>query len=914
MAYDISLIPGAKWWRFDFHAHTPASLDYKQTGIMAAEWLLAYMRAEIDCVAVTDHNATGWISLLMVALEKLERDNHPEFRPLTIFPGFELTVAGGYHVLGLFDPTKSPEEISGVIGACEYVGTPGDSDTVSGCSIEKVLKTIAKRDGIAIPAHVDGNKGLWDETDHMTMAKILKLECLYAVEKNDTDNSDPALVNDLKKELSYVVGSDGHRLSDIGSRYCWVKMEKPNKEGLRLALLDYALSVIRYDSSLLSGNPNQIHSEKYIEGVEIVNAQFFGRGKPFFQALNPWMNSFIGGRGTGKSSLLEFVRIGCCRDSELEGDGYKKLREEFSKYMDIRAERGRGGLCTNDTVFSIFYRNIGSLFRIEFSRRHKNYRVCECDHEGKWELLEAQDIANRFPIKVYSQKQVYQIAEEPQALLRIIDESSLVDKLNWESEWIGAKTSLSTSLQEISSLRAALDGERRLQGELVDVERKLKLFENDENAEILKTYQRSRKQIVEILRWIQDFNSVHITLDKAYENLGMPSFMGDNFKGESDEEMIEIATSFNSRFTIMKTEVLKQVEYAKTLSLEIKKAVEDSKWNGLQKGVKNQYDELVKDLEKQGVANPDEYNGLVEKRDSIEEKLGALKAKKEELEKQLALQVSQVETIQNMRNDLTCRRNKFIDDTIGDNDHVQIEITPFGDFEHAVESLRSVLRLDDGVFEKQVFDKENGCGLLNKIYDENQNPKDDFLTNLELLKDYVRSVNGGDEDATSNLDKRFLNRVQKLTTSDLLSLAYWYPEDSLEVSYKSAAKRWESISYGSPGQKTAAILAFLLSYGDEPLLLDQPEDDLDNQLISSLIVSQLIANKARRQLVVITHNPNIVVNGDSELVVALDSKKGQTMVRSAGGLQNSEVRTDICKIMEGGDTAFAKRYRRIIQP
>jgi ABC-type enterochelin transport system ATPase subunit len=124
-------------------------------------------------------------------------------------------------------------------------------------------------------------------------------------------------------------------------------------------------------------------------------------------------------------------------------------------------------------------------------------------------------------------------------------------------------------------------------------------------------------------------------------------------------------------------------------------------------------------------------------------------------------------------------------------------------------------------------------------------------------------------------------------------------------------ENFRPISQGSPGQKTAALLAFLLSYGTEPILLDQPEDDLDNQLIFNLVTQQLIANKSRRQVIVVTHNANIVVNGDAELVLALESKGGQTVYQAKGGLQDAKVRQTICDVMEGGEIAFELRYRRI---
>jgi ABC-type enterochelin transport system ATPase subunit len=115
----------------------------------------------------------------------------------------------------------------------------------------------------------------------------------------------------------------------------------------------------------------------------------------------------------------------------------------------------------------------------------------------------------------------------------------------------------------------------------------------------------------------------------------------------------------------------------------------------------------------------------------------------------------------------------------------------------------------------------------------------------------------------------------------------------------------------SAGQRAAAMLAFLLAHGQEPLVLDQPEDDLDNHLIYDLVVRQIRANKLRRQIVVVTHNANIVVNGDAEMLHALDFRGGQCRVVQAGSLQEQAMREEVCRVMEGGREAFERRYRRL---
>ena len=133
----------------------------------------------------------------------------------------------------------------------------------------------------------------------------------------------------------------------------------------------------------------------------------------------------------------------------------------------------------------------------------------------------------------------------------------------------------------------------------------------------------------------------------------------------------------------------------------------------------------------------------------------------------------------------------------------------------------------------------------------------------------------------------------------------------MDIEYKNPNGKYQPIDQGSPGQKTAALLSFVLSYGNDPIILDQPEDDLDNRLIYELIVKQLKESKSKRQIIVVTHNANIVVNGDSELVYCLESKNGQTNMENKGCLHDKKIREEICSILEGGKDAFQMRYKRI---
>jgi hypothetical protein len=261
---------------------------------------------------------------------------------------------------------------------------------------------------------------------------------------------------------------------------------------------------------------------------------------------------------------------------------------------------------------------------------------------------------------------------------------------------------------------------------------------------------------------------------------------------------------------------------------------------------------------------------------------------------------------------LSNRRAEFLRGVLKGATHVQIRVVPFGDHESAVREYRRAIRRETGL-DQDILDFDAPTGILASLYDGPGNPAPDFLVRLEEVKGRTTALCGGSKDGVEELGGWFVKHLEKgVRPEDLDELDLWFPDDSLEVMYRPReGEGLRPISQGSPGQKTAALLAFLLSYGTEPILLDQPEDDLDNQLIFNLVTQQLIENKTRRQVIVVTHNANIVVNGDAELVLALESRGGQTAYQAQGGLQDDKVRQTICEVMEGGEKAFELRYRRI---
>jgi ABC-type multidrug transport system ATPase subunit len=138
----------------------------------------------------------------------------------------------------------------------------------------------------------------------------------------------------------------------------------------------------------------------------------------------------------------------------------------------------------------------------------------------------------------------------------------------------------------------------------------------------------------------------------------------------------------------------------------------------------------------------------------------------------------------------------------------------------------------------------------------------------------------------------------------LLQEAGWDDHESIMLNDKPVDKL-------SPGQRSSAMLPLIALAEKSPLIIDQPEDNLDNRLVGNVLVDILAELKETRQIIVCTHNPNIVVSGDAEQVIVLDSdskSKGQLML--SGSIDNNDIIESVINIMEGGKEAFRVRQLR----
>jgi len=245
-------------------------------------------------------------------------------------------------------------------------------------------------------------------------------------------------------------------------------------------------------------------------------------------------------------------------------------------------------------------------------------------------------------------------------------------------------------------------------------------------------------------------------------------------------------------------------------------------------------------------------------------------------------------------------RQAFLDGVLQTNDYVRMEVRAFGhDPELFKTELRQLLDLDGNGF-------ENDLNVLVDVISAGGDRLEAMAAvKTSLLNEQAVPSSGGK--FRKNLDRK----LEQPSFAD--AIRCWVPADDLQITYshRGNGRDWTPIQQGSQGQRASALLAFLLSFGDGPLVLDQPEDDLDNKLISELVVAQIRANKMRRQLLIVTHNPNVVVNGDAELVTVMDYGSGQCYVRGYGALQEHDIQEQVCAVMEGGHESLARRWARL---
>ena len=895
--------PGAKWWRVDLHAHSPASYDFRGQTAQGDEswilWLESARDAGIQAIAVTDHNTADAVTHLQRVARSVE--NAP-----VVFPGVELTANDGSHLLCIFDPSSSQKHVEDLLSRVEIgVDQRGKEESRSTQSVEQILEECGD-DALVIGAHVNSKAGLLMHGGRQRIAE-LRNPRLIAVEVKPDKAIDGSWLDGSKKEIGRIIpqiqASDSHNFDNLGQRFTWIKMTKPDIEGLRLALSDGEAS-LKPSGSEESVDPNK-HAPMTIEKITVHNAKFIGREAPTVVHLNPWLNTIIGSRGTGKSTLVDFCRKTLGRESELgstvsQDEG--SLRSLFDRRMKIPMSRLEDGLLTGSTRIEVVYRKDGEQFLITWGQSGNPQPICRLD--GDSQIPEGGNISERFPVRIYSQKQLFALAQEPSALLNVIDDTPEVRSAESGRQIEQLKTQY---LSLRASARAAFAAASELsarEAELNDVRRKISVLEQSGHSHILSTYRDYRR--------IDDaWNSIVAGVEKGLEGVtdsvnGLSvADIGIDLGQNGDIPRAALSRAHQSLGQIVadiQRSVMESISNARQRLEDVRSSADITTWREAVEASEAEYYQASNQLVQEGISDPANYGVLLEQAKKLEDDIANLN---NELLKAQSLDddaLSILAQYREERKQLSEKRQSFANGASSDT--LNVQVNAFADHSGLPDAL--VRELGTDRFE------EDRKSIAGKIQPESNGQWD--WDRLDTVVERMRTSQPGGTDPWEIRDARFRNILTNIKPESIDRLALYMPGDDVQIKFKERefTSDWRPLSQGSPGQQTAALLAFVLGFGAEPIILDQPEDDLDNTLIYELLASRFREIKLKRQMVVITHNPNIAVHGDSEFVVSLKAQSGQTHIAQQGGLQEKAVRDEICRVMEGGREAFEIRYRRII--
>lgn len=917
---------GARWYKCDFHLHTPASLCFKDKTVTPEQWINRVKELHLNCVAVTDHNTGEWI-------DKVKPIAQAE--GIVVFPGVEITCdTSKIHLLILFDTDKGTQYVNDFLIRC---GINREDFAKSEAHSMKTVLEIAEManadNAIVIPAHIDEYNGLGTCASKDVIEKLFDLEYINAVQFVHKDflqtgitvpgneelkahinqyYNNPRLeigydaikkgydsvVKAKQKNISLLTFSDNpdldepskHGLSGIGRVYSWIKMdENPDIEGLRQAFMFSDRNANSFECETMPYSKPSL----WIKSIAIQNTTITKKDIVFNIEFSPSLTTIIGGRGSGKSSILRFLRGVFDRNADI--NGLEEILEEQRNFFKLCDDDGIGVLKTDSKIIVEFVRD-EILYRIIFVKGERERSIEKYNAEtDSFELVTDEFFIDFFEFEQYSQKQIFALAQKPNELRNRID-SAIPAIADIQEERLQIESDLNQKVATRKSLTQSIVAKSKLMTEIRDLENKIRLLQQSGISELLKNNQSLKRQYNVLKTFFQKIRDLQTELTKSvelYDNL--PTIKDELFDESYRKEIrnvLDVLIESISHQKVVQQQVLNSIELAITQG---KDAIGKSQFWADLKSNQQLFDTKKNELETKGVTDLSDfakYTTLIEQKQKelieISQKESELAVINEEINKLLDLSLQK-------RKLITEKRSEFIRSF--NSEKIKINIKLFGDKKEFVSCLRLILQRQTG-FEKGID------VLVNKIFNS-----PDIENNLKSVKNILLDIYK-DSYAGTEFDGHFINLIKGLTQEQINNIELLYPEDEIEMTYKITSGHFKPLSVASAGQKTTAILTFILSFGTAPLILDQPEDDLDNHLVYSLIVDKIKEIKQRRQVIVVTHNANIPVNGDAEYVISMSSDTHNLKIQAEGTIERTNVKQEICEVMEGGIDAFRTRARR----
>ncbi len=836
----------------------------------------------IGAVGITHHNNVDGIADLSAALVG---------KGITVFPGFEIASSEGVHLLCLYEPGTSCATLN------RYLGEFGIRDTASSSqlstsTIKEILQSVRDHQGIAIAAHATSEcGGMLRVLSGQARINAWKDENLSAIQipgpvEDLPDDVRPIVRNtnaDYKRPtapcerlaIAVLNAGDVKQPGDLSKpgTTTRIKMASPSIEGLRQAFLDPESRIS------LNSSGDEVEPDVRIDAIA------WGGGFLADQALHlhESLNVLIGGRGTGKSTVVESLRYAF----EMEPLG-KEARETHQQI--VRSVLGSGSRiwvkvhATKPSSRSyVIERGIGeaSVVRTE---------------EGEITGLRPADILG--DLQVYGQHEIAELTRDK------VRQTALIRRfVSSENEFATRKESLLQALRKnrqslVHSQSEQIRVDEKLSA-LPGIEETLKSFKDAGLEEKLK-HQSLLVREASCLRAVEGrlepFQEVLASLDQALP-LDKALVSEEALKDLPNKEILRKARSILECLETGAGEAMVRLNAALELARQ-KTADLRSEWEAKKAESNIAYEKTLRELHREKIDGAE----FVRLRQRIEE-LKPLKTRREQLDKQFAGLLEE-------------RRNLLIEwEGVLSEEFLELQRAA----KSATRKLRDQVKLE-------VVRNGDRQPLIDFLDAEMSGRKDQIRRAIEApdfsLQAFARATLEGstrvqDQFSISSAQSDSLTQLPLNTRLELGEiLMETTTEVSLNVAAEGQTEDWKKLQDLSKGQKATALLLLLLLDSKSPLIVDQPEDDLDNRFVSAGVVPRIRAEKRQRQFLFATHNANIPVLGDAELIAVLtasgeaDGGQGHLNPSEMGAIDTPEVKSLVEELLEGGHSAFEARRRK----
>lgn len=671
--------------------------------------------------------------------------------------------------------------------------------------------------------------------------------------------------------------------------FTWIKANE-TFDGLRQILIEPKERVrIQVNNPFYDDSKTNV-----IDFIQINNGGQWFQDKKL--ELNSGLVSIIGEKGAGKTALLDLIAI-----SNEEGIYEKDKKNPYSFY-------NRAKNLIGDVKIDIQY-----LGREKYSQvlseitvkdeSNKNAKVrylslkeleSYCDEKYKF-----QDFIKDIILDIYPEVELFDKESK-----RIIDNISIINRNICQ---------LKDDVRESEEIRKAIESKSaELENHLRNEPKVFTNFTKEQEEEYTKLIQKE-------LNLKSEMNNIESEFKELKE-----------FYAWIKKEIESILQNFNNSKNI-KCNSYNHIKkhLIENTSIDVKLNNQDEYINEA-KLLKGRYDELKDLLEKNKlkITPLEELNKNLEKQQSITKKWYEIKSNLENNIKVLKTKDDNIKNIlleiENQKNQLKELYLKLVVNKIEQKNKynelkVKLEADKNIEFDVKIEiNKEKLLSAEDIIIRhNQGNTKEKIVTMLNEklisgLSVINSKKQDDNFEDLSILIDWMSSEQFitevfGEQRNIDTLLKKSINKQ---------NFYNWIFDDYFEVNYfiKFKDRPLESLS---PGQKGLVLMKIFLKLdkSNKPLLIDQPEDNLDNRSVYLDLVADIKEIKRKRQVIIATHNPNLVVNTDSEQVIIAkfedNPTEGECKIKYySGALEDKFIRDEVCSILEGGDIAFEKREKR----